>query len=69
MMTTPSYITVTSHTHHTQKKCEQYWPDKVGETLDPHNGLMVTMISHVPFSDFIIRNLKLAKVSYTYCNH
>ena len=30
------------------------------------NGLMITLISqsHVPFSDFIVRNLKLANVSY-----
>ena len=47
-----------------QKRCEQYWPEKVGETLDPHNGLMVTLVSHIPFSDFIIRNLKLSKVTY-----
>ena len=48
--------------YYVQRKCEQYWPEKVGQTLDPHNGLVVTLVSHIPFSDFIIRNFKLYKV-------
>ena len=47
-----------------QKLCEQYWPNKVGETLNPHNNLMVTLVSHKPFSDFIIHNFRLSKVCH-----
>ena len=48
-----------------QKKCEQYWPDKVGETLDVQNGLVVLLNSFVPFADYIIRDLKVTKVGKT----
>ena len=45
-----------------KKKCEQYWPEKIGETLELQNGMVITMTSSVQFADYVIRDFKASKV-------
>ena len=42
-----------------QKKCEQYWPDKVGKTLTTESGLEVSLDSIIPFADYNIQSMSV----------
>ena len=46
----------------TQKKCEQYWPEKINGTLTFGSELSVTLMEYVPFAEYQIRKLKLQSV-------
>ena len=45
-----------------QRKCEQYWPEKVGETISPDGGVSVLLKSVLPFAEYEIRELVLTNV-------
>ena len=49
-----------------QKKCEQYWPEKVNATLNPGYNLSVTLTSSLPFAEYEIRKLVLKDVCKRY---
>lgn len=51
-----------------QKKCEQYWPDAVGQTVvQPNTTLEVTLKELMPFADYEIRKLEVLDVSLFVC--
>ena len=45
-----------------QRKCEQYWPERVGETISPDGGVSVLLKSVLPFAEYEIRELVLTNV-------
>ena len=47
-----------------QKKCEKYWPENCSEPFTPRAESMFTveMNSSVPFAEYTIRKMKIAKV-------
>lgn len=48
-----------------QKKCEQYWPDIVGQTVEPPDTtLEVTLTELMPFADYEIRKFEVKDVSH-----
>eukprot|EP00731_Ephydatia_muelleri_P019109 Em0011g1149a len=42
-----------------KRKCEQYWPEKVGDTIEPFPGLRVTMNEYVMFADYHTRKMSI----------
>ena len=44
------------------RKCEQYWPERVGETISPDGGVSVLLQSVLPFTEYEIRELVLTNV-------
>ena len=46
-----------------QRKCELYWPEKVGETFKPGSGLHVEYKEVIPFADFEIKKFVVTNVS------
>ena len=51
-----------------QKKCEKYWPENCSEPYTPHSDSVFTvqMNSSVPFAEYTIRKMTIAKVRYCY---
>ena len=47
-----------------QKKCEEYWPVNVGESVQPGHGLTTTLTSILPFAEYSLRKMTLTCVSY-----
>ena len=47
-----------------QKKCEKYWPENCSEPYTPHAESMFTveMNSSIPFAEYTIRKMTIAKV-------
>ena len=53
-----------------QKKCEEYWPVSVGESVQPGHGLTVTLTFVLPFAEYSVRKMTVTCVSLPpYCNH
>jgi hypothetical protein len=46
-----------------QKKCEEYWPVSVGESVQPGHGLTITLTSTLPFAEYSLRKMTLTCVS------
>ena len=42
-----------------QKKCEQYWPDKIGKIFTTETGLQVSLDSVIPFADYNIQSISV----------
>eukprot|EP00731_Ephydatia_muelleri_P019157 Em0011g1197a len=40
-----------------KRKCEQYWSDNVGETIEPFPGLRVTLKEATMFADYVTRKM------------
>ena len=47
-------------------KCEQYWPNKVGESINPKPSLAVTFVRVQIFADYEIRLLRVKSVRIFY---
>ena len=43
-------------------KCEQYWPNKVGESTNPKPSLTVTFVQMQKFADYELRMLQVKSV-------
>ena len=43
-------------------KCEQYWPDKVGDSIKPKPSLEVTYVDQQMFADYELRTLQAKSV-------
>ena len=43
-------------------KCEQYWPDKVGDNINPKPSLEVTYANLQMFADYQLRTLQVKSV-------
>ena len=55
-----------------QKKCEKYWPENCSEPYRPRSEsiFIVEMTSSVPFAEYTIRKMTIAKVrNYAYQGH
>lgn len=46
-----------------QRKCETYWPEKVGGTFNAGHGIHVQYKELVPFADFEIKKFSVTNVS------
>ena len=46
-----------------QKKCEQYWPEKLDDEMKTGENLCVTLKSSMPFVNYTIRKMSLRNVS------
>ena len=46
-----------------QKKCEEYWPVNVGESVEPGHGLNVALTSMLPFAEYSVRKMTVTQVS------
>ena len=46
-----------------QRKCELYWPEKVGDTFKAGCGIHVQYKEVVPFADFEIKKFIVTNVS------
>ena len=42
-----------------KKKCEQYWPDKIGKIFTTETGLQVSLDSVIPFADYNIQSISV----------
>ena len=49
-----------------QKKCEQYWPENIDETLTPGLNLSVTLTSILPYAEYEVRKFTVKDVSDLY---
>ena len=49
-----------------QRKCEQYWSDNVGETIEPFPGLRVTLEEATSFVDTVTRRMRVELVSFNH---
>ena len=47
-----------------QKKCEEYWPLNVDESIHPGHGINVTLTSMLPFAEYSVRKMTATCVSY-----
>ena len=61
-----------------QKKCFQYWPESLHETITPGDMLSVTFSSSTLFAEYEVRKFKVKSVRmkfkiiisiYRYCSH
>ena len=43
-------------------KCEQYWPNKIGESTNPKPSLTVTFVQLQMFTDYELRKLHVKSV-------
>ena len=51
-----------------QRKCEQYWPDVVGQSqIQPSMTIEVTLKELMPFADYEIRRFEVQDVSGFLC--
>ena len=46
-----------------QKKCEEYWPLNVDESIHPGHGINVALTSILPFAEYSVRKLTVTCVS------
>ena len=47
-----------------QVKCEQYWPERVGETVSVDNDRLIVLLNEVvPFADYELRKSTIYFVS------
>ena len=49
----------------TQRKCEVYWPEKVGGTFNAGAGIHVYYKELIPFADYEIKIFSVTHVSCT----
>ena len=47
-----------------QKKCEEYWPVNVGESVEPGQGLTIKLTSVLPFAEYSLRKMTLTCVRF-----
>ena len=47
---------------HTQVKCEEYWPTKVGESVHPGHELSISLTSTTPYAEYSIRKMTVTHV-------
>ena len=47
-----------------QRKCEVYWPEKVGDTFNAGAGINVLYKELIPFADYEIKVFSVTHVSY-----
>ena len=50
-----------------QRKCAQYWPEKVNETLETSSHISVTLLEIIPFANFEQKIFHVVKVSLLTC--
>ena len=58
----PIIVMVTKLIEADVQKCEQYWPDKVGETIQPKPSLSVTLTQIQHFADYELRSMTVTMV-------
>ena len=59
----PAIVMLTKLVEAGKPKCHKYWPDKVGENLQPKDHLSVRLTALQYFADYEIRTMEVTNVS------
>jgi len=60
---TPTIVMLTKTMEGNKPKCEKYWPNNVGDTINPKPSLTVKLTQIQLFADYEIRTLQVQPVS------
>ena len=60
----PAIVMLTKLIEAGKPKCEKYWPDKVGESMQKRGHLTIRLTSLQYFADYEIRTMEVMSVSY-----
>ena len=59
----PAIVMLTKLVEAGKPKCHKYWPDKVGESVQPKEHINVKLTSLQYFADYEIRTIEVTNVS------
>jgi len=59
----PTIVMLTKLMEGNKPKCEKYWPDNVGDTINPKPSLIIKLTQLQLFADYEIRSLQVQQVS------
>lgn len=59
----PAIVMLTKLIEAGKPKCHRYWPEKVGESMQPKDHLTVRLTSQQYFADYEIRTMEVTNVS------
>ena len=59
----PTIVMLTKFTEGNKPKCIKYWPNNIGESMNPKPSLTVTLTQQRVFADYEIRTLQVKLVS------
>jgi len=58
----PTIVMLTKLMEGNKPKCEKYWPDNIGSSINPKPSLTVTLLQLQLFADYELRTLQVKSV-------
>ena len=58
----PTIVMLTKFTEGNKPKCVKYWPENIGESINPKASLAVTLTQQRLFADYEVRTMQLKHV-------
>ena len=63
----PTIVMLTKLIEGNKPKCMKYWPESLGESINPKPSLTVTLTQQRLFADYEVRTIQLKHVSALFC--